>query len=884
MTIGANSLGAASLRVLADTSAFETGLSKSIKSVAAKASALFAGIGVGEIFKNAIKDARDLERVVAQTNAVIKSTGGVAGISAGGVSELAKSISELTGIEDDTIQTAENLLLTFTNVRNVAGKGNDIFNQTTKTVTDMAAALNNGAVNASTLKSSSILVGKALQDPIKGLTSLIRVGVAFTTQQRAQIKALVASGDTLGAQKIILAELSKEFGGSAAAIATPADKARAAIHNLSEQLGTYLIPIINRAATWLSTVAVPAMSAFLDSVKTGPGVFAQFRTAVATAVSVTVALAGALAASAGWLRDHQVVLQIVFDGVVLLTGAFVAYKAVLLLTAAAQGLMAIKTAITVAALIVQTATTEGLAAAWLVLDAAMDANPIGLVIAALALLAAGLVLAWNQSETFRDVVTNTWNAIVTAVGFAVKAQINLMAAYAEAPLRAFDLVLKGLAHLPSWLGGGVAAGAEGAVSALIGQIESWRNSAINAIDDVVNAAKLIPAQFNDAAGWNQDAGSITAELAKQGITQASMDALTKPKAPTGLPGGGGGGSTGTSAANAAKTHAAALKKLSADGAKFAKVTSKTTVDSLKGMFDTIKADYKALGDKVPTAISKIEASLLKAAKAEDKMSAALKTAKDNLQTLKNTAADYVKQVAASTSLDITSSASVGGIQFRMGQMVARTRAFVADITKLKSEGLSPTLLQQLISAGPLDGFAAAEALAGASLGELSGINAQQTALEGLGAQLGSTAYDAFFKSGIDMATGIVKGLESQEALAVKAVETFADKLSKALAKANKAHSPSLVYAEHGANMVAGLVQGIEDNSHKALSAVGSLGAFTAGAGGIGPVGNDTTHNITVDLGEGISQAFTIKTGRRNRATVSAARAGSSAGVVRGAQR
>lgn len=53
------------------------------------------------------------------------------------------------------------------------------------------------------------------------------------------------------------------------------------------------------------------------------------------------------------------------------------------------------------------------AAQWL-LNAAMSANPIGLVVAAIAALVAGLIYAWNHSEKFREIVTKAWEAIKTA--------------------------------------------------------------------------------------------------------------------------------------------------------------------------------------------------------------------------------------------------------------------------------------------------------------------------------------------------------------------------------------------------------------------------------------------------------------------------------------
>ena len=59
------------------------------------------------------------------------------------------------------------------------------------------------------MTNAAVLVGKALNDPKKGLTALRRVGVQFTDAQEDQIKALVKSGKTMDAQKIILRELAK---------------------------------------------------------------------------------------------------------------------------------------------------------------------------------------------------------------------------------------------------------------------------------------------------------------------------------------------------------------------------------------------------------------------------------------------------------------------------------------------------------------------------------------------------------------------------------------------------------------------------------------------------------------------------------------------------
>src|SRR5690348_10210996 len=156
---------------------------------------------IGSVFD----ETEQAQASMAQTVAVLKSTHDASGETAQAVADLATQYSHLTLFSDDTVQAAENMLLTFTNI------GHNIFPQATKTVLDMSQALGQDT------KSSAIQLGKALNDPIQGITALQRVGVTFTDSQKALIKSLVDSGNTAGAQKVILQELQREFGGSAEA-------------------------------------------------------------------------------------------------------------------------------------------------------------------------------------------------------------------------------------------------------------------------------------------------------------------------------------------------------------------------------------------------------------------------------------------------------------------------------------------------------------------------------------------------------------------------------------------------------------------------------------------------------------------------------------------
>lgn len=177
-----------------------------VKGAAIAATAGIAGLTAASIAS--VKAFEESENAAAQLNAVLKSTKGVAGVTADEALKLATSLQRLTKFSDEEIVSAESLLLTFTNINK------KIFPETTKIVLDMSQALGQD------LKSSAIQVGKALQDPILGVTALRRVGVNFSEKQQEVIKNLVNTGQAAKAQALILKELNAEFGGSAEAAGT----------------------------------------------------------------------------------------------------------------------------------------------------------------------------------------------------------------------------------------------------------------------------------------------------------------------------------------------------------------------------------------------------------------------------------------------------------------------------------------------------------------------------------------------------------------------------------------------------------------------------------------------------------------------------------------
>jgi phage-related protein len=217
------------------------------------AGAIGAIAAVGRAAQVAFDELLQGEKVAKDTQAVLKSTGGVANVTAGQVDGLAKSISNYSGMDDEAIAKSENLLLTFTKIRNQVGKGNDIFSQATKAAADLSARM------GTDLNGAAVQVGKALNDPIKGVTALQRVGVSFSQKQKEQIKRLVEHGDAMKAQKLILRELNTEFGGAARAagdtLAGGLNRARNALLEAGASMMAVYAPAIVKVSQWTQKYA-----------------------------------------------------------------------------------------------------------------------------------------------------------------------------------------------------------------------------------------------------------------------------------------------------------------------------------------------------------------------------------------------------------------------------------------------------------------------------------------------------------------------------------------------------------------------------------------------------------------------------------------------------
>ena len=209
--------------------AFAAGWGKMVGVVAGVTAAIGAASGAFQLLGNSINEARSARKAMAQTAAVMKSMGRTEAPKR--INKMIDQLSSMSGIDDDALREMTNVLFTFGNVTG------ETFDKANKLALDLSVAFGKD------LQSSAVMVGKALNDPTKGLTALTRVGVSFTKEQQDQVKAMMEVGDLAGAQKIILGELTKQVSGSAEAQADGIGKAQVAWENLQEAVGDVLLSV-----------------------------------------------------------------------------------------------------------------------------------------------------------------------------------------------------------------------------------------------------------------------------------------------------------------------------------------------------------------------------------------------------------------------------------------------------------------------------------------------------------------------------------------------------------------------------------------------------------------------------------------------------------------
>lgn len=235
-----------------------------------------AGFSVGAVLTSFIAETRDAEKEQAQLAAVLKSTGESAGFSRDQLNGMADAMEKATTFSGGDINQAQTALLAFTGI---AGKE---FPKALQAAADMAAR------TGVTIQQAAETIGRALDVPSDGLTSLGKQGFRFTEDQKKLVESMESVGDVAGAQGVILNALVETYGGAAAAARDTFGGSLDALRNTVSGLLT------GEGSLDSARAAIEAFNSALGSpaARTALGLTAQAATALA------VVLATRLAASA----------------------------------------------------------------------------------------------------------------------------------------------------------------------------------------------------------------------------------------------------------------------------------------------------------------------------------------------------------------------------------------------------------------------------------------------------------------------------------------------------------------------------------------------------------------------------------------------------------
>lgn len=743
-------------------------------------------VGSLALIGKGLQDAAESQKVFAQTEAVLKSTGQTANGTAKELQAFASSLQAATGFSDEAILSGQNLILTFKNIQNQAGAGNDIFDQTTQAVLDFARA------TGTDISSASMKFGRALNDPIKGMTALTRVGITFTDSQKEQIKTLVQSGDLLTAQKLILGELEKKFGGSAAAYASTfsgqLDILNNSLNDMSEEIGFAVMPAVTGLVSDLRElipVIGPQIKAAIEAV--------DWKGLVTTLVNLVK-----------WFTENAKAIGIVVGAMFALNTIYNAGRVAVGLYNAA--------AVIFNATMGATATATGVATGALKLfRIALATTGIGALLLVLGYLIERLINYTDETKSAYK-VTGSWGGAIeqsgkqaewaaSRYGVAAAAARDFKNAVSGKPAASnaggvmdaygYNLKVGQPVQAPKapeidWdklfgdMTGGAGAGATKKKSPLADLLKKLKEDG----KKLKLEAKLIGFGISDGLAKqlssNLPVKKIEAILKKivdtggkyakklQKLWNATAAGIAEVQ----------GSVTDTTAQDAvkenSKTLVEAIKSLT-DLFKAPKpelgVFQQQVVDAFDGIFEAIRTRWtnKRKQTQFLGVATFVKQQLEAIAKQRDEIAAKIERSKSFM-------ASVVDSIIS--PMDITKlGRSAAQIMSNLRQTIEQTLNFRKQIQSLSDLGLGKNAIQQIIQAGAVEGGATAQALLAGGPEAINQINALYSELEATAGTFAETAGQVVYGAGVDISNGLIEGLLAQDAALRQAATTLGTSFS-----------------------------------------------------------------------------------------------------------
>jgi hypothetical protein len=708
------------------------GIKGAFKVAGAATAAVAALTTVGVAFAKAGEQAATSNARITQ----IAESMGLFGNQAGAVSkrlqDLAKDTALQTGMDINSIKATQAKLLTFKEIAATADDTGGAFDRATKAAIDLAAAGFGAA------ETNATQLGKALNDPIKGITALTRSGVTFTEAEKAKIRTLTESGQVLQAQDLILQAIETQVGGTAEATANATDKMAQSFQIMKEEIGTAVLPLFEQITELISKSLVPVAQALTPIFTT---LFAALIPIVEKALPVFVQILNSLAPIVNTLLRA---MEPLLNALSPLVDVFLAV------------------ARAVAPLIEQ-------------------ALPIFVrLVEILTPVISKLIEAFIPLvEKLLPPLLRLFEALLPVLDMLTTALTRYLL-----PLfmRLVDVALPPLISLIN----GLSSGIEGLTKFLGPLFDALKP----VLDGLLTLAGIKPAELKKEIVIT---ASMDAETRRMLNLQGSQPGLGG--AGTGLLGGTGfvpptttptGGASATAAARQAsplqsliqesnKT-AAVLKRegaleragLTKEVAQWVTSSNKPIVAAREAQARIAKNGAKAVAN-LTKAYTKSAAGQQAAASAAAEASAQAQAAHNAMVAAAEAAAareaaalaerervykafqDSVVATFAGIknailgAFDLTQlGGSTNAITRNMDKLLTRLRSFATNVTKLSGMGLDPALLQQVIAAGPLAGARLAQTLVAGGANALNSINAGFNEFGALSSQIAQTGTESLF--------------------------------------------------------------------------------------------------------------------------------------------
>ncbi len=430
------------------------------------------GARVGEFIHGSIEAASDLNETLNKTRTVFgDASDAVVKFSSGAATKLGQ-----------TQQQALDAAGTFGIFGKAAGlSGKDLSDFSTKFVSlssDLASFHNTSPEEAieaigSALRGEAEPIRKygVLLDDASLRQEALRQGLVKTTTQ-----ALTPQQKTLAAASLIFQKTKNaqgDFTKTSGELANSQRIVSATVQELQTKLGVVLLPVM--------LTVTKAFASFLGGMENGTGVGGAFVTVIGN-------MAKPLIDVSKFVMDNWKAITIFGVALGVLTGLMTLHSTILAVQAAG-GMKAYLLQTKIA-----TTVSKAFAAVQWLVNAALSANPIVLVIAGLAALAVGLVVAYKKSETFRGIVDGAFGLLKDLGHFIIGSLVS-----------AFSSAVSALQKVAGWFSsaGGSVADADAKVRNFKQTIVDKIGAAIQWLDGL--RAKVLGI-FDDAGHWLIDTG------------------------------------------------------------------------------------------------------------------------------------------------------------------------------------------------------------------------------------------------------------------------------------------------------------------------------------------------------------------------------------------